>query len=137
MTATQFVAFPSVVARGQSLSPAVDLTIVLPFRDQYRRVRDAVQRISATLFAQNISFEVIAVSGPSSSGHEEGLAGLSFTTVIENPENTDPGAAVEYGVAAARGAWVRVLDVDAASEVDPHQVAESLHRAREGQAAGR
>ena len=44
------------------------------------------------------------------------------------------GAALQSGAAAAAGAWIGVVDVDGDAEVDPYELIECLHRAREGAA---
>lgn len=139
MSIAHVIAVPPTVTQGPApinsnrWDPStVEFTVVVPFRNPGHRLRDAVQRISATLFAQGISFEIIAVSGGSTDGSVDTLDDLPRTTVIADPDVLDRGAALQRGFVAARGEWIGFIDVDADTEVDPYELAECFHTAREG-----
>jgi hypothetical protein len=138
MTIAHVIAVPPTVTPGPATAGShrsdpsvVEFTVVVPFHNPGPRLRDAVERITKTLFAQNISFEVIAVSGGSTDGSQATLADLYCTSVVIDPDIRDRGAALQRGFAAARGEWIGFVDVDADTEIDPYEVAECLHRARE------
>ncbi|UQU62402.1 glycosyltransferase [Couchioplanes caeruleus] len=142
MTVAHLIAVPPFVvagpaprdfwSRGQA---AVEFTVVIPFHNPGASLRPTVERLAETLYAQNISFEMIAVSGGSIDGSEHSLADLPWIRVINDPDVRDKGAALQTGAAAAQGAWVGVVDVDGDAEVDPYELIECLHRARENEAA--
>ena len=141
MTVAHLIAVPPFVvagpaprdfwSRGQA---AVEFTVVIPFHNPGAALRRTVDRLAETLYAQNISFEMIAVSGGSTDGSEHSLAELPWIRVIADSDVQDKGAALQSGAAAAAGAWIGVVDVDGDAEVDPYELIECLHRAREGAA---
>jgi len=141
MTVAHLIAVPPFVvagpaprdfwSRGQA---AVEFTVVIPFHSPGGALRRTVDHLAETLYAQNISFEMIAVSGGSTDGSEQSLAGLPWIRVITEADVQDKGAALQRGAAAAAGAWIGFVDVDGDAEVDPYELIECLHRAREGEA---
>jgi hypothetical protein len=138
MSIAHLIAVPPTVIRcpapansHRSDTGTVEFTVVVPFRNPGARLREAVQRISATLFAQGISFEIIAVSGDSTDGSADTLDDLPRTLVVVDPDVLDRGAAMQRGLVAARAEWVGFVDVDADTEVDPYELAECFHAARE------
>ena len=140
MTVAHLIAVPPFVVAGpapRATAPsgpvAVEFTVVIPFHNPGAKLRRAVERIAELLYAQNISFEMIAVSGGSRDGSDRTLEELPWLRVIADPQVQDKGAALQSGLAAAGGAYVGVVDVDADVEVDPHELIECLHRARERQ----
>lgn len=141
MTVAHHIAVPPVVIAGpgrfgsQSADPAaVEFSIVIPFHNPGAMLRATVDRIADALYAQGISFEVIAVSGGCKDGSEHSLAELPRTTVIVRDDIRDRGAALQAGFSRARGTWIGFVDVDADSEVDPYELVECLHKAREAEA---
>ncbi|MFI5495084.1 glycosyltransferase [Actinoplanes sp. NPDC051859] len=127
---------PFVVAgptqRGSSSGQAaVEFTVVIPFHNPGPALRRTVDHLAETLYAQNISFDMVVVSGGSTDGSERNLSGLPWIRVISDRELQDKGAALQAGLAAAGGSWVGVVDVDADAEVDPYELIECLHRARD------
>ncbi|MEV8508417.1 glycosyltransferase [Actinoplanes sp. NPDC051475] len=141
MTVAHLIAVPPFVVAGpaprESSTPdpvAVEFTVVIPFHNPGAKLRRAVERMAELLYAQNISFEMIAVSGGSTDGSERSLGDLPWMRIITDRELQDKGAALQTGLAAAGGAYVGVVDVDADVEVDPHDLIECLHRAREREA---
>ncbi|MFI5937770.1 hypothetical protein [Actinoplanes sp. NPDC051494] len=118
----------SVVAgQGRASGTGVEASVVLPNCRPAGDLREPVTHIAQTLFAQGISFEVIVVCTEDTETCVHPVADLSFVRVIEAP-GAERDEAVEYATGEARGVWVAVAD-DA--QVDPFQVAEGLHRARE------
>ncbi|MFI5935882.1 glycosyltransferase [Actinoplanes sp. NPDC051494] len=138
MTVAHLIAVPPVVIAGpgrpESQSPdpvAVEFTVVIPFHNPGAALRRAVERITDALYAQGITFEVLAVSGGSTDGSERTLDGIARTRVVAHRDIRDRGAALQAGFAAATGTWIGFVDVDADVEVDPYELVECLHRARE------
>jgi glycosyltransferase involved in cell wall biosynthesis len=131
MTVANMIASPPVVFSSGTVSPAVEFSVVVPFRNPGSVLRRTVERITEALYAQNVSFQVIAVANDCTDGSELTLAGLHGTWVSSDPDICDRGAALEYGFAAAVGAWIGFVDIDADTEVDPYELIECLHRARE------
>ena len=138
MTVNHLIAVPPVVIAGpdraewQSGDPtAVEFSVVIPFHNPGAALRRAVERISDALYAQGILFEVVAVSGGTKDGSERTLDDLARTRMIARTDIQDRGAALQAGFEAARGAWIGFIDVDADAEVDPYELIECLHRARE------
>ncbi|GAB1642239.1 glycosyltransferase [Krasilnikovia sp. MM14-A1259] len=140
MTVANLIAAPPVVvpARPGSRpadSAAVDFTVVIPFHKPGAKLLQTAQRLSEVLHAQNIRFEILAVSAGCIDGSGATLADLADTRVIASRDVQDKGAALEAGFAAAAGAWIGIIDVDGDTEIDPYEVVETLHRAREEHSA--
>ncbi|MFC3382015.1 glycosyltransferase [Couchioplanes azureus] len=137
MTVAHLIAVPPFVVAGavqrasSSGQAAVEFTVVIPFHNPGVKLRRTVERLAETLYAQNISFDMVAVTGGSTDGSERSLEGLPWIQVIADRELQDKGAALQAGLAAAAGTWVGVVDVDADVDVDPHELIECLHRARD------
>ncbi len=138
MSIAHLVAVPPTVTPGPApinsnrWDPStVEFTVVVPFRNPGHRLRETVQRISATLFAQGISFEIIAVSFGSTDGSVDTLDDLPRTLVVVDADVLDRGAALQRGFVTARGEWIGFVDVDADTDVDPYELAECFHTARE------
>ncbi|MFI7543899.1 glycosyltransferase [Actinoplanes sp. NPDC049599] len=133
MTVADMIASPPVVFAAGTVRPTVEFSVVVPFRNPGSVLRNTVERITEILYAQNITFQVIAVATDSTDGSEHTLAGLHGTWVSSDPDIRDRGAALEYGFATAAGAFIGFVDIDADTEVDPYELVEGLHRARERQ----
>jgi len=131
MTIANMIANPPVVFAADTLRPTVEFSVIIPFRNPGSALRHTVQRITDALYAQNVSFQVIAVAADCTDGSEYTLAGLHGTWVSSDPDIRDRGAALTYGFTVAVGAWIGFVDVDADTEVDPYELVECLHRARE------
>ena len=136
MTIANMIANPPVVFPAGTLRPTVEFSVIIPFRNPGSALRHTVQRITDALYAQNVSFQVIAVAADCTDGSELTLSGLHGTWVSSDPDIRDRGAALTYGFAAAVGAWIGFVDIDADTEVDPYELVECLHRARESERAG-
>lgn len=131
MTIANMIANPPVVFAADTARPTVEFSVIIPFRNPGSALRHTVQRITEVLYAQNVSFQVVAVAADCTDGSELTLAGLHGTWVSSDPDIRDRGAALTYGFAAAVGAWIGFVDIDADTEVDPYELIECLHRARE------
>lgn len=114
--------------------PAVELTVVVPFYNPGAALRPTVEKLIASLTAEQVAFEVVAVSDGSTDGSTETLNGLDRVRVIVSPVNQGKGAALHLGFAAARGAWIGFVDAD--GDIDPRHLATFLRQAREGNHAG-
>ncbi|WP_158647410.1 glycosyltransferase [Actinoplanes sp. ATCC 53533] len=133
MTIANMIANPPVVFAAGTPRPTVEFSVIIPFRNPGSALRHTVQRITDALYAQNVSFQVIAVAADCTDGSELTLTGLHGTWVSSDPDIRDRGAALTYGFAAAVGAWIGFVDIDADTEVDPYELVECLHRARESE----
>ncbi|GAA2574327.1 hypothetical protein GCM10010435_57150 [Winogradskya consettensis] len=137
MTVAHLIAVPPVVIAGPGRlehSPEtaeVEFTVVIPFHNPGAALRRAVERITDALYAQGITFEVLAVSGGSTDGSDRTLDGLARTRVVVRDDIRDRGAALQAGFASSTGTWIGFVDVDSDVEVDPYELVECLHRARE------
>ncbi|GAB1640919.1 glycosyltransferase family 2 protein [Krasilnikovia sp. MM14-A1259] len=131
-TVANLIAAPPVVLPAAGPS-AVDFSVVIPFHRPGIALRQTVQRLTEVLHAQNITFEVIAVSAGCIDGSGATLQELAHTRLIASRDIQDKGAALDAGFTAATGAWIGIVDVDGDSEIDPYEVVERLHLARERQ----
>ncbi len=125
------MAAPPVVVPATVAAAAVDFSVVVPFRNPGPMLRRTVEQLRYVLRAQGITFEVIAVSEGSTDGSAAGLGDIAEARVIASGDICDKGAALEAGFAVAGGAWIGFVDLDGDDEVDPYEVVETLHRARE------
>jgi glycosyltransferase involved in cell wall biosynthesis/O-antigen/teichoic acid export membrane protein len=92
--------------------PELDLTLVLPFYNPGSRLATHVREVVATLDAEGISYEVIAVSDGSTDGSVGTLGGLEHVQVLEIPENQGKGAALRLGLTHGRGFYLGFIDGD-------------------------
>ncbi|MFI5495088.1 glycosyltransferase family 2 protein [Actinoplanes sp. NPDC051859] len=114
--------------------PAVELTVVVPFYNPGAALRPTIEKLVACLTAEQVSYEIIAVSDGSTDGSERTLAGLPGVRVVVSGVNQGKGGALHLGFAAARGAWIGFVDAD--GDIDPRHLAEYLRVARAGGHAG-
>jgi glycosyltransferase involved in cell wall biosynthesis len=126
--------FVSVSRLWAPADPAVELTVVVPFYNPGTALRATVEKLIACLSAEQVAFEVIAVSDGSTDGSADSLNGLAGVRVIVSPVNQGKGAALHLGFAAARGAWIGFVDAD--GDIDPRHLADYLRQARENGHAG-
>ncbi len=98
------------------LQPAeLDLTIVVPCHNVgARRLAEHLSRISATLEAGSVSFEIVPVSDGSTDDSAEAFALLppGFVRPIVWTENKGKGEALRAGLAAGRGRYLGFIDGD-------------------------
>ncbi|RZU48359.1 glycosyl transferase family 2 [Krasilnikovia cinnamomea] len=129
-TVANLIAAPPVVVPATGPS-AVDFTVIIPFHRPGVALRQTVQRLTEVLHAQNITFEIIAVSAGCIDGTVATLEELPHTRLIASRDIQDKGAALQAGFTASTGAWIGIVDVDGDTEIDPYEVVESLHLARD------
>jgi glycosyltransferase involved in cell wall biosynthesis len=111
--------------------PDIDLTVVVPFYNPGDSLRRTMARLVACLRAEEVGFEVIAVSDGSTDGSEKTLDGLGpELRVVVSPSNEGKGAALHRGFAQARGSWVGFIDCD--GDIDPEHLVEYLRVAKAG-----
>jgi hypothetical protein len=141
MTVAPHIAASPVVFAGPGLrNPQtaldVEFTILMPFLGaNASALRCTVDRIADALYAQGISFEVLAVTDATEEGFEAEHADLPGTRFVVNPGIRDRASALEAGFGAARGRWLGIVDVDQDAPVEPYELVERLHRAREAEFA--
>ncbi|BCJ49567.1 hypothetical protein Asp14428_10420 [Actinoplanes sp. NBRC 14428] len=114
--------------------PAVELTVVVPFYNPGAALRRTVLSLVECLAAEQVAYEVIAVSDGSTDDSERTLAGIPGVRVITSPVNQGKGGALHLGFAAARGSWIGFVDAD--GDIDPRHLIDYLRMAREGGHAG-
>ncbi len=90
----------------------VDLTLVVPFYNPGRRLATHVSEVVETLNAEDVTFEVIAVSDGSTDGSEKLLADREYVRVLQLPKNEGKGAALRLGLMQGRGRYLGFIDGD-------------------------
>lgn len=88
------------------------LTVVLPIFNELSNIEPEVSRIRASLEAEGISHEIIAVDDGSTDGSGELLEGLEGVRVIRFVQNRGAGFARRVATMEARGKYVAWTDVD-------------------------
>lgn len=106
----------------------MELSIVLPCLDEARTVGKVVQRGVQALAEQGVQGEVLVADNGSADGSQE-LARAAGARVVDVPER-GYGAALQGGIAAARGRYVLMLDSD--DSYDAGVLAPFLERLRAG-----
>jgi glycosyltransferase involved in cell wall biosynthesis/O-antigen/teichoic acid export membrane protein len=95
------------------LPPAeIDLSLVIPFYNPGRRLASHVQAVVGALRAEQVTFEVIAVSDGSTDGSPSSIAGIDQVRIVELAENQGKGAALRVGLAQGRGRYLGFIDGD-------------------------
>jgi len=113
----------------RAAAPEVELTVVVPFYNPGAALRRTVDRLVASLRAEGVGFEVIAVSDGCTDGSEHTLDGAGpEVRVVVNQVNQGKGAALHAGFARARGSWVGFVDAD--GDIDPAHLVEYVRLAR-------
>jgi hypothetical protein len=113
---------------NRTADAGVECSVVLPSCQPSGGLREAVWPVAQHLFAQGISCEILALCNEPSEACAHAVADLSFVRVINAP---DRATAITHALTVARGVWVTVADDVENTGIDPFEVAESLHRARE------
>lgn len=114
--------------------PGVELSVVVPFYNPGASLRPTVEQLAGALRAEQVAFEIIAVSDGSTDGSERTLEGIAGVRVVASPQNQGKGAALHLGFATARGSWIGFVDAD--GDIDPTHLVEYLRVARAGGHAG-
>ena len=112
------------------MQAAIDLTIIVPFYNQYPYIGECLQSISSQSLA---SLEVICIDDASDDGSREVARDCASEdarfTLLTNSRNLGPGESRNLGIDAARGRFLRFVDSD---DLLPPPSSESLlQRARE------
>jgi glycosyltransferase involved in cell wall biosynthesis/O-antigen/teichoic acid export membrane protein len=95
------------------LPPAeIDLTLVIPFYNPGPRLAPHVQAVVGVLQAEQVTFEVIAVSDGSTDGSPSSIAGIGQVRIVELARNRGKGAALRAGLAQGRGRYLGFMDGD-------------------------
>ncbi len=106
-------AVESATAESAALVPApIDLSLVIPFFNPGPRLAPHVRDILGTLLAEQISFEVIAVSDGSTDGSPSSISGIDQVRIVELAENQGKGAALRVGLAQGKGRYLGFIDAD-------------------------
>ncbi len=112
----------------------MQLSILIPARNEQEALRPTIEALTRTLEAETIQYEVLVINDHSTDGSEHVLA----TLALENPNvrwknNTGPGGfgyAIQAGLAEFRGDAVCIVMADASD--DPHDVVKYYRKLEEG-----
>ena len=113
------------------LPPAeIDLSLVIPFYNPGSRLASHVQAVVGVLRAEQVTFEVIAVSDGSTDGSPSSIAGIGQVRIVELAENRGKGAALRVGLAQGRGRYLGFIDCD--GDIPARQLSQFLATIRAG-----
>jgi glycosyltransferase involved in cell wall biosynthesis/O-antigen/teichoic acid export membrane protein len=116
---------------GIELPPAeIDLSLVIPFYNPGPRLASHVQAVVGVLRAEQVTFEVIAVSDGSTDGSPSSIAGIGQVRIVELAENRGKGAALHVGLAQGRGRYLGFIDGD--GDIPARQLRQFLATIRAG-----
>jgi dolichol-phosphate mannosyltransferase len=94
----------------------MDLSIVIPARNEAPNIAPLVAEIRAALDGVVVDYEIIYVDDGSSDGTAEAIralmAGGARLRLLRHAQSCGQSAAIRSGVAAARGGWIATLDAD-------------------------
>ena len=114
-----------------ALPPAeIDLSLVIPFYNPGSRLADHVLAVFGVLGAEQVTFEVIAVSDGSTDGSPSSIAGIGEVRIVELAENRGKGAALRVGLAQGRGRYLGFIDGD--GDIPAWQLSQFLAAIRAG-----
>lgn len=110
--------------------PEADVSVVIPFYNEEKRVLAAIERVLPLAFVR----EVIAVDDGSSDKSLEVLSQITDPRVqiLASPQNQGKGAALRRGFAQATSPFVAIHDADL--EYDPAEIERLLVPLRDGRA---
>jgi glycosyltransferase involved in cell wall biosynthesis/O-antigen/teichoic acid export membrane protein len=113
------------------LPPAeIDLTLVIPFYNPGSRLASHVRAVVGVLRAEQVTFEVIAVSDGSTDGSPSSIAGIGQVRIVELAKNQGKGAALRVGLAQGRGRYLGFIDCD--GDIPARQLSHFLAAVRAG-----
>jgi phenylacetate-CoA ligase len=96
--------------------PAVDLSIIVPCRNEAETVLELAERVERQLATRRLSGELIFVDDGSTDHTGRLVDGLAerfaFVRVVHHPRTLGIAAAWDSGLAVARGRYVVVMDAD-------------------------
>jgi hypothetical protein len=111
--------------------PPVDISIVLPARNEAGIIAKAVRRVSEVLDRVGRSWEIVVADSASEDGTGERVRELGSKRVrLVRVEQPGKGAAIGAGLHAARGRYVGFLDSDL--EIDPAELPRFIHALDDG-----
>jgi glycosyltransferase involved in cell wall biosynthesis/O-antigen/teichoic acid export membrane protein len=114
------------------LPPAeIDLTLVIPFYNPGSRLASHVRAVVGVLRAEQVTFEVIAVSDGSTDGSPSSIAGIGQVRIVELAKNQGKGAALRVGLAQGRGRYLGFIDCD--GDIPARQLSHFLAAVRAGE----
>ncbi|HWS35455.1 MAG TPA: hypothetical protein VN408_22290 [Actinoplanes sp.] len=105
----------------------IDLTLVLALDGNAPAWRYVVDRLVEALYAQCITFEMVAVASVDGVPAAE-LTDLPLSRYIRT-DRLDRDSSITTGLEMGSGRWVGVLDIE--DGVEPYDFIEMLHQARE------
>ncbi|MGH7814126.1 MAG: glycosyltransferase [Candidatus Binataceae bacterium] len=94
----------------------MDLSVVLPVKDEAENLRELIPRLKALLDREEISFEIVVVDGGSTDGTAEVVRETGARMVQERRRGY--AGAIETGFAEARGDYLLTLDADMSHDPD-------------------
>ncbi len=113
---------------------ALELSVVVPARDERENLAPLLEQTRRALVAAGIDGELIIVDDGSSDGTFAELLRLAseqdFLRPLRLTEGRGQSAAIAAGIAAARGRWIATLDGDLQN--DPADLPGLLEMARQG-----
>jgi glycosyltransferase involved in cell wall biosynthesis/O-antigen/teichoic acid export membrane protein len=113
------------------LPPAeIDLSLVIPFYNPGSRLASHVEAVIDVLRAEQVTFEVIAVSDGSTDGSPSSIAGIGQVRIVELVKNQGKGAALRVGLAQGRGRYLGFIDCD--GDIPARQLSHFLAAVRTG-----
>lgn len=108
----------------------IDVTLVIPFYNPGHRLPCHVQAVVDALRAEQVTFEVIAVSDGSTDGSPASITGIDQVRIIELAENQGKGTALRVGLAQGRGRYLGFIDGD--GDIPAQQISHFLAATRAG-----
>ena len=104
------------------MSNGVKLSVVIPARNEERRIEKTLQDVDTYLQKQNYGYEIIVVDGNSNDRTVEIVEKLAATLVphlrvIVEKQNHGKGGAVKRGVLESVGDYVMFMDADNATPI--------------------
>ncbi len=115
------------------MNPAFDISIIIPAKDEEKRLPRFLQTIADHCRKSPLTYEVIVVDDGSSDGTAQAAESfrpaLTHLTVLRLAHNRGKGFAVKSGFFAARGEIVLFLDADGSTPVE--EIERNLHYLKE------
>ena len=108
----------------------IDLSLVIPFYNPGSRLASHVRAVVGVLRAEQVTFEVIAVSDGSTDGSPSSIAGIGQVRIVELAKNQGKGAALRVGLAQGRGRYLGFIDCD--GDIPARQLSHFLAAVRAG-----
>ncbi len=116
------------------MTPAVEISVVVPTYACATCLHALHERLTATLAAMAVAYELVFVDDRAADGSWDVLAQLSATDerirAFRLSRNFGQHVAITAGIAQARGRWIVVMDCDLQDA--PEEIARLYAKAREG-----